>query len=265
MRELLSRRFKHMNRLYHFTNYEAACSIIRSKQLRFGKRSNMNDLIESRKITTRRVFFADIGDDMSKEYFPEKEMMRYQQISFAQDRNVEDTLLEGFNLHSMWGLYAERGYGVCLVFDKDKLKLGKTDYARDVVYKDWIMPDYDFKSSRKSEIRAEIWKRRDDFFFLKRKEWEREQEYRIIRRAKNETDDEYLDVSESLAFAIISREESLRYDEPIWSGKYYRHIKYISNRKLPVLWYTPSMDGYCLYHDWMEPVWTEEGGFESWD
>lgn len=26
-------------------------------------------------------------------------------------------IYEGFNLHTMWGLYADKGYGACLVFD----------------------------------------------------------------------------------------------------------------------------------------------------
>lgn len=228
----------------------------------------MNDLIESRRITTHRAFFGDLGQDFNKgtkDYIPEIEMRRYQQISFAQDRTIDDTLCEGFNLHTMWGLYADRGLGVCLVFDKDKLHLGEKDYARGVDYKDWVMPDFDFKSESKAGIRKEIWDRKDEIFFLKRKEWVREQEYRIIRRAKDVTDNEYLDISDSLAFAIICRDKSVPYGEPIWAGDYYRHIKYLSKRKVHVLWYTPSMDGYCLYHDYGDPVWTEEGGFESWD
>ncbi len=184
MKEFISRRFRDMHRLYHFTSYESACSIIRSKQFLFSKCYKLNDLIESRRITTHRAFFGDMGMNCDKDYLPEMEMRRYQQISFALDRTIDDTLCEGFNLHTMWGLYADRGDGVCLVFDKYKLHLGEKDYARVVDYDDWVMPDFDFKSESKAGIRKEIWGRKDEIFFIKRKEWAREQEYRVIRRAK---------------------------------------------------------------------------------
>lgn len=45
----------------------------------------------------------------------------------------------------MWGLYADKGYGACLVFDKNKLKLAEGDYARDVEYMDYVLPDYAFR------------------------------------------------------------------------------------------------------------------------
>ena len=265
MREFISKRFKHMNRLYHYTSYQAACEIIKSKKFRFSKRYGLNDLIEGHKITTRRAFLEEVGFDMSKEYIPELEMMRYQQISFSQDKIDGDMLYEGFNLHSMWGLYAEKGNGVCLVFDKDKLKLGAKDYATYVRYKDWVMPDYHFQNTTKAGVKEEAWQRKDELFFYKRKEWEREQEYRIIRRANNPTDDEYLDVSDALSFVILCKDDTSEYENSIWSGKRYPHLRYISNRKLHVFWYKPTMDGYALYHDYDDPVWTEEGGFESWD
>lgn len=77
-------------------------------------------------------------------------------------------------------------------------------------------------------------------------------------------DDEYMDVSDSLSFAIISRDRSLSFEEPIWRGEYYSFIKFLTKDQLPILWYTPSMDGYCLYNDNEEPVWTEEGGYGDW-
>ena len=46
----------------------------------------------------------------------EDEMRRYQVISFAQDRDYEGYDFLGFDLHTLWGLYADKGRGVCLVF-----------------------------------------------------------------------------------------------------------------------------------------------------
>lgn len=43
----ISFRFREMTRLYHFTRFDTACSILESWQMRFGKMYEMNDLIES--------------------------------------------------------------------------------------------------------------------------------------------------------------------------------------------------------------------------
>ena len=94
-------------------------------------------------------------------------------------------------------------------------------------------------------IKAEIWRRKDDIYFIKRKEWEHEQEYRVICRAKHEWDDEYLDISDALSFVIICKDYSVCY----------------GNRKLPVLVYEYGLDWYTLWERWMDPIWTEQCGF----
>ncbi|UKK56941.1 DUF2971 domain-containing protein [Prevotella communis] len=261
MRKSIRERFAEMTRLYHFTTFESACMIIESKRLRFGKLPRMNDLIESNKIVFQRVIFNSLEDDKDNGLFAEEEMRRYQQISFAQDRSVDDKIYEGFNLHTMWGLYADKGYGACLVFDKNKLKLAEGDYARDVEYMDYVLPDYAFRNKSKKGLKSEIWRNRDEIFFCKRKEWEYEQEYRVIRRAKHEWDDEYLDVSDALSFVILCRDESLFDGESIWEGSHYMDIKSI-DRKLPVLSYEFGFDWYELWRDVPDdPIWTEMSGF----
>ena len=60
-------------------------------------------------------------------------MAKYRQISLIKD-NVRQ---QGFNIPAMWAHYAERGRGVCLVFDKKKLLsgLGKNMRRGKVKYK----------------------------------------------------------------------------------------------------------------------------------
>lgn len=188
-------------------------------------------------------------------------MRRYQQISFTQDRFVDGKIYEGFNLHPMWGLYADRGYGACLVFDKDKLELSAGDYARDVEYMDYVLPDYAFRNRSKKGLKSEIWRKRDEIFFCKRKEWEYEQEYRVIRRAKHEWDKEYLDVSNALSFVILCKDDSLFEGEFYKYGFNYMVIKGIDKR-LPVLSYEFGLDWYGLWRDVPDdPIWTEMYGF----
>lgn len=255
----IEQQFIEMNRLYHFTNNDAAYKIIQSGKLRFGKQSGMNDLLESNRITFEHVLSEESMAQYNS-HFAEKEMHRYQQISFTQDREYGDMLYLGFDLHSMWGLYAQRGYGVCLVFDKDRLKLNEGDYANNVDYYDMPPTNYGFHNRSNSGLKAEIWRRRDEIFFVKRKEWEYEQEYRVIRRAKKEDFIEYLDITNSLAFVILCRDSSIEGDTSVWYGDNYFIISSLK-RKLPVLSYEDGLDGYTLWPHRGDPIWTEQCGF----
>lgn len=77
MGKSISERFEEMTKLYHFTSFDAACSIIESRKFRFGKMFKMNDLIESGRIHFRRIFTNDLPD---KDLFAEDEMRRYQVV-----------------------------------------------------------------------------------------------------------------------------------------------------------------------------------------
>ena len=187
-------------------------------------------------------------------------MHKYQQLSFSQDLERDDCCCLGFDLHTMWGLYADKGYGVCLVFDKEKLTLQEGDYANNVSYYDLVTQDYETKNRSRAGIKAEIWRRRDEIFFVKRKEWEHEQEYRIIRRARSEWDNEYLDVSRALSFVIICKDRSICYGESMFDGDYYSDLMCL-NRRLPVLVYEYGLDWYTLWPREGDPIWTEQTGF----
>lgn len=264
MRKSLSQRFEEMSRLYHFTNLDSACEIIESRKLRFGKMYKMNDLIESNRMGFGRAIMGYLSADNSRNYkdmLAENEMHRYQQISFSQDLERDDCCYLGFNLHSMWGLYADKGYGVCLVFDKEKLTLQEGDYSNNVSYYELVPQAYEARNRSRAGIKAEIWRRRDEIFFTKRKEWEHEQEFRVIRRANNKDDDEYLDVSKALSFVIICKDETVEVGESIWDGINCYVLKHLK-RKVPVLSYEYDLDWYTLYSDRMgDPIWAEQLGF----
>ncbi len=257
MRKSVFLRFQEMTKLYHFTSFDAACVIIESRKLRFGKMFQMNDLIESNRIVSQRLFLNKLSE---RDLFAEEELIRYQQISFAQDMEYDGVDYLGFDMHSMWGLYAERGFGVCLVFDKEKLCLEEGDLARNVEYANFIPLDYEFKNKSRSGIRSEVWRRKDEIFFWKRKEWEYEQEYRIIRRAKHSSDDEYLDVSDALSFVIICKDESVEKGESIWDGIQCYVLKHLKKR-VPVLSYEYDIDMYTLYTENEGPIWAEQVGY----
>lgn len=261
MRKTIGERFEEMPRLYHFTSAKAAFSIIESGKLRFGKSFRLNDLIESNRIVFSHLLNGGGYCKDEKDAYAEDEMRRYQIISFAQDSDYNGHHYLGFDLHTMWGLYAEKGYGVCLVFDKDKLMLrDATDWGDDVRYFNSIPQDFEFANKSRAGLKNEIWRRRSEIFFNKRKEWEYEQEYRVIRRARGEMDLEYLDISDALSCAIICKDDSVMGMESMFESDLYHDLHY-SFRRLPILTYEYGIDGYSLFEEYMNPIWTEQCGF----
>ena len=259
MKKSIRFRFSEISKLYHFTSFETARKIIKSGRLLFSKSYNLNDLIESNRVVWSRTFMGYIPEDQEYLCYAEEEMRKYQQISFSQDRVVDGCYYLGFDLHAMWGLYADKGYGVCLVFDKDKLELNPGDYASNINYANLISQGIIVHNKSKRGIRSEIWRKRDEIFFYKRKEWEYEQEYRVIRRADNELDDEYLDIADSLVCAIICKDDSIDKLESMFDSDIYHELRYL-NKKLPVLTYEYGLDGYTLYESFGIPIWSEQCG-----
>ena len=117
---MMKEEFMNMKKLYHYTKFDTAIKILESHSLRFGRLHNMNDIHENDKLsyvdttgTLINSFPSDVLDAI------DCEMAKYRQISLTADDDKQDKL--GFDLHQMWGLYADKGQGVCLVFDKDIL------------------------------------------------------------------------------------------------------------------------------------------------
>lgn len=96
------------NHLFHYTTFESALKIIVSGVLKFGDFKNMNDIAEA----YREVF------GMAEDSIIYKILAEYQSICLTQDNPSR----RGFSIDSLWGHYAQKGSGVCLVFDKKKLK-----------------------------------------------------------------------------------------------------------------------------------------------
>ena len=259
MKKSMHFRFSKMSKLYHFTSFDSACKIIKSGKLRFSKSYKLNDLIESNRVVWEHTFEGYIPGGKEYLYYAEDEMRRYQQISFSQDRVVENCWYLGFDLHTMWGLYADRGYGVCLVFDKEKLTLAPNDYAAEVKYVNLVPQGVNIHNRSRRGIKSEIMRRREEIFFYKRKEWEYEQEYRVIRRADEEFDDEYLDITDSLACAIICKDRSIEMLESMFESETYHELRCL-NKRLPILTYEYDLDGYTLYESFGVPIWAEQCG-----
>ena len=176
-------------KVYHYTSFISALRIITSKQLRFGKLSQMNDCTE---VYRRKCYTG--GIDLKS---IEKEYSKYKQLSFTKDKS----LYAGYAISAMWGHYAEKGYGVCLVFDKKELRklLKKNMTRRDVSYKK-IKDENIYVEDR--NVQAFFEKHKKEIFFRKTKDWSYEQEWRILVRSEQQ--ETYLPIGNSLIAIIMN-------------------------------------------------------------
>lgn len=164
--------YKMSEYLFHYTSMDKAIKIIASNTLLFGKLETMNDINES-----YRCVFGN-GETIKDAYVL---LRRYQQLSFVVDKMPR----RGYDIPSMWGHYAERGHGVCLVFDRQMLT--------DCFSSDMIKDNIDYSSKYDSSIIIEgdnverfFTNNTKQLFFSKTSDWANEQEFRVIVKCANE-------------------------------------------------------------------------------
>ena len=228
----IKEQFEKTEKLYHFTSFDTAKIILESNRLRFGRLNNMNDIHENDKI----VFHDENGGSVNErnsdilDVFYD-EIYKYRQISFTADNMVGDKV--GFDLHQMWGMYADKGEGVCLVFDKDEMEKNcdMTNIHKERVKYDKILESSVVSLSQKTDaIPSEVKNNVHKIFFHKRIEWEHEQEYRLIKKCQNTTKEEYLLLGQSLRFIILS--SKLRNIDDV---RYFNNIRDIQEAVI-VIW-----------------------------
>lgn len=199
-------------KLYHYTTFESAEIILTSNALKFSKLSNMNDINES-----YRPVIDSLGMEISLEWIG--------QISLTQDGNRK-----GYAIPSLWGHYAQKGNGVCLVFDKAKL-LGQVDDAFE--YYDYIRYDdaYDNTIFTNGEYSGDyISKHRAELFFTKKADWAYEQEYRIMGENRD-----FLNFGDSLMAVILCFTDDIEKGKPIFNSVNAQSIKHIMPKDATIL------------------------------
>lgn len=249
-------RFCKIEKLYHFTSFDTALLIIKSLKLKFSSLSNTNDICENSK-NIYNYFYGDkqISIDEIRE-----EIYKYRQISFSTDKESNGRV--GFDLHQMWGLYGDKGYGVCLVFDKEKLLNSLKNNYGEVLYKKDFSPDTFTDIKEKPDIKKWIQKNKNKLFFIKRKEWEQEQEFRIIKRFNNDKKDEFLDISNSLKYIIIANAKSIKNNETIESScEYCKLSKVIRGKDIKILFYESFLGETKLIYKKEYDIWNSSKGY----
>lgn len=253
--ENIKKIFCGMERLYHFTTFETALQIIESKRQHFGKLKGTNDICENSKVIYTKIKAGSIPEWYDQRM--SSELSHYQQMSLTSDGKRR----KGFDLQQMWGMYADNGNGVCLVYDKKEIvkALSTEDFKGPVTYKMEVTPDTTIEKVEDKDLTAYIKKNKTFLFFRKRKEWEWEQEYRIIRRSDNPEATEEIDISKALKFIIVCKAESLDPTYSVFGSKEYKTLKKVAGG-IPILTYSHFCDDMILASDTDCTIWSYRYG-----
>jgi len=267
--------FKNLEKLYHFTKYETALAILRSGALRFGRLDKMNDIHESCKLIYLQEKRFENSMDCKKTGllldYAMAEYSLYRQISLTMDKKKgKGGFKHGFDLHQMWGHYGEKGDGVCLVFDKEKmLKIFENQCKADIIkhqeiaYQDEICSDIDVEANNLEEVKQYISTHLESIYFCKRKEWEHEQEYRLIKRCSNPHNEEYLYYLDALKYIIVCNVNSEK-DRILYYDKISRLkiAALVNDKPIPILIYGNGLNNYALDEENNKTLWSTEFGYE---
>ena len=210
--------FIEIDKLYHYTSFDSALKILLSKSLRFGRLASMNDINES----YRGIFYnSNLCLEANK---IQEALSEYLQISFTSDTKV----FKGYNIPSMWGHYADRGYGVCLVFDKEKLLsyLEKDCWCGDVVYNREYNNSIDVVDEN---VHSFFYANKEGLFFTKTIDWQYEQEFRVVKRNNlpDLTQDIYFQFKDSLLAIILNFATDINNSNTVFDSLNVKMIKEI--------------------------------------
>ena len=93
-------------KLYHYTSFDTFIRIWLSKQLKFGEIDNVNDIIE-----VNHGWSTNNFDSIQIATRYHELRSAYKQISFTMDY---DSFYKGCMSPMMWGIYGNKGRGVCI-------------------------------------------------------------------------------------------------------------------------------------------------------
>lgn len=163
-------------KLYHYTSFESFVKIWLSQKILLGSIENVNDFMEYKHTVEVNnpccLPLTEAFNDVR---------MSFRQLSFT----LDDDQMEGFKNPMMWGQYANKGRGVCMEFDFNKLYLNYKDKSEVfdgfVCYKDKLpkLPPLNGIITR-NDIRRYILRNKEPIMFTKFTVWDAENEYRIV-------------------------------------------------------------------------------------
>ena len=208
--------FLSLQKLYHFTKFDTALKIIKSGKLKFNVLSKMNDALEMDKHIYNLIIDID-KDRLIDTNDIKKEIYNYEQISLTEDKRRFGSY--GFELHQLWGHYAENTAGVCFVFDRERLIETLSDYKENnfhgaVTYVENFTQDDSFHG---------------------------------------------IDIRNSMRYAILFNPETSKIHDCIEDCLEYKILKSLLPLNVHILSYECFAGEYQLIGNFRETVWTESG------
>ena len=165
----IKRSINENNTFSHYTRFDSALAILLTSKLKYSDPLQLNDINESSKVVVSKP--DDTKDSKSI-------ISQFRQISLTSNGQRKC-----YDIPAMWAHYAEKGQGVCLLFDKKVLKNiinDTTAKGHRVKYQKTPSRLIDLSSSE--DVEEKIKRDYKALFFTKTSDWAYEQEYRIIKR-----------------------------------------------------------------------------------
>lgn len=207
-------------KLYHYTTLERAISILSTNKLFMGRLASMNDINESYRPLSTYIEPGKPSDAKNKNQLDdaEKQLQRIRQTSLSVDGEIP-----GFANPIMWGHYAYRGEGICIVLDKKAL-IRKLEGDRDFHY-GLVTYEKDFNPNITIGENPEIYflEHMNEIFFKKSDCWKPEQEFRIIRWADNYP--AYVDISGCVIALVMCYARSYDRQEAVFGSESYKKLQ----------------------------------------
>lgn len=186
-------------KLYHYTSFESFVKIWLSERILFSNFQYVNDLFESNKI-----FSNVLGHKEGLLLKIRKRLNSYKQISFTMDY---DSYRRGAMSTLMWGHYGQKGAGVCIEIDYNKLQLSKEILSGEVHYKD-SLPYANAIPNDLDELEIDDYfiNNSKEIFFQKLIDWEGENEFRMISYKSD-----FLNIKDAITAIYITDIKSVTY------------------------------------------------------
>ena len=235
--------------LYHYTNFDNCLKIILSQTLLFNHLNKLNDINES----FRPLYFKDFENDFESMNNKFQSILdSYQQLSLTIDDRRK-----GFDIPAMWGHYADKGNGVCLVLDTEKILSSLMDKVRFydcVSYSDDYSPEIftNYKSEKHSNIDEEM----KNMFFIKTYDWSYEQEYRILAYAPNENKRLEQSIKGSLKAIIVHSFDDIEKTESVSASSKYKMLQKILPSEAQILEYSSFLGNRKLIDCNHKTIWS---------
>lgn len=163
-------------RLYHYTSFNSFVRIWLTQTLRFGEVIGTNDMFEyNPSVQCHSLDETKLLD----RYLKEKK--KYKQISLTMDY---DSYMKGCMSQMMWGVYGDKGKGVCIEFNYAKLMKHVKKYMLHdaITYTDKLPEPPTITKEAANSWNSFFEQNKKDIFFTKHDCWSNENEYRIVSK-----------------------------------------------------------------------------------